>query len=568
MTDGESPRKALERQWTELLSVRSSWDSEWRDLADHFAPHLARFTPSDANRRQRGPVMVNNRPRFAARTLAAGMSGGLTSPARPWFRLTTADPDLAKYGPVMEWLHVAQVRLYQVLARSDVYRGLAELYHGLGVFGSPVLALEEDQQTVLRATTAPVGSFCLATGPSGRVETFAQGYAMLPRQLADEFGPEKLSAGLQAEAEKDARQQAARTVLHFVYRNREVVPGRRDAAGMPWRSCWLLLGGDSEPGFLRESGYWEWPVLAPRWARTGLDAYASSCPGMLALGDHRALQLVEKRSAQVGELLVRPPTRAPTSMRASDANLLPGSVTFGDGGPGNTFEAVYVPQVQALQYLGDERLRCEERVNEAFMVDLWLSMMRTEGGPAKTATEIAEMHSEKLMLLGPVLEGLNSEALDPLVHRTLGICDRLGLLPPPPRELGDLLTVKYTSILHEAQRLVDTAGQERIVAYAGQVATVAPEVVDVMDADLLVRAHAESVGLAPNLLRTEQQVQEIRAARRQAQQQAQAAAAVQQVAEGARTLAQADTSGDNALTRVASALGGQAEQLVPRRPAA
>ena len=41
---------------------------------------------------------------LAMRTLAAGLQGGLTSPARPWFRLSLDDADLARSRPGQAWL--------------------------------------------------------------------------------------------------------------------------------------------------------------------------------------------------------------------------------------------------------------------------------------------------------------------------------------------------------------------------------------------------------------------------------------------------------------------------------
>mgnify|MGYP000378984054 CR=1 FL=1 len=55
-----------------------------------------------------------------------------------------------------------------------------------------------------------------------------------------------------------------------------------------------------------------------------------------------------------------------------------------------------------------------------------------------TARAVAEKHEEKLLMLGPVLERLHNELLEPLVAFTFERCLQTGILPPPPEELDEL----------------------------------------------------------------------------------------------------------------------------------
>ncbi|MDM3671847.1 portal protein, partial [Proteus mirabilis] len=51
----------------------------------------------------------------------------------------------------------------------------------------------------------------------------------------------------------------------------------------PFKSVYFEVAGDNEK-VLRDSGYDEFPIMAPRWEVNGEDVSGSSCPGMLALG--------------------------------------------------------------------------------------------------------------------------------------------------------------------------------------------------------------------------------------------------------------------------------------------
>src|SRR5690606_36004887 len=114
----------------------------------------------------------------------------------------------------------------------------------------------------------------------------------------------------------------------------------------------------------------------------------------------------------------------------------------------------------------------EGRIRHGMFTDLFLAMLLSDRREM-TAREVSERHDEKLLMLGPVLERVNDEVLDPLIDRTFAIMNRRGLLPPPPAELqGEQLKVEYISILHQAQKLVGTVGMERfmsVVGAAGQI---------------------------------------------------------------------------------------------------
>lgn len=144
-----------------------------------------------------------------------------------------------------------------------------------------------------------------------------------------------------------------------------------------------------------------------------------------------------------------------------------------------------------------------------------------------TATEIAQKHEEKLLQLGPVLENLNNELLDPLIHRTFqmmvrasepgwnGLTDFM-VIPPPPKELmgedGKVsdLKVEYVSILAQAQKMVSTGAVERWVGFVGQMAAIPglEHVIDKVNADEIADSMAEDLGVPNKAVHTDDEVEE------------------------------------------------------------
>lgn len=556
MASSLTERQKYLKRLDALKNEQQTWRPHWLDLAEQIRPRRARFLSTDRNRGDKeNEHIINGTPTWASRVLSSGMMAGITSPARPWFRLTTPDPELAEFGAVRNWLHVVEERLRQAFARSNVYNGLHLVYSDIGDFGTTALYIEEDPEDLLRAYVFPVGQYYLANSARGRVDTCYRELSMTVGQLVEQFGLEQCSPPVRSMYERgDIDQWMA--ICHAIEPNRGVQPGRSGPEGKPWRSCWFELG-DGEKGELRKSGYEEFPVLAPRWSTTGEDVYGAG-PGMEALGDCRALQLLEKRGAQVVDKIVSPPMRGPMSLQHQRSSLLPGDVTYVDAlSAGQTFAPAYEINAAAVGVVEAKIREHEARIKTAFYADLWLLLSQTEG--TMTAREVSERHEEKMLQLGPVMERLQDELLDPLIDRAFGILQRNGYLPPPPEELSGMeLRVEYISIMAQAQKLLGTSSIERLAGFVGNLVAVKPDAMDKLHTDKMIDEYGSALGVKPDLVRTEEEVAEIRAQRAQAQQQQaqmeQAATAVQ----GAKTLSETDMQGDNALNRLLGNLGGPA----------
>mgnify|MGYP000881843450 FL=1 len=147
-------------------------------------------------------------------------------------------------------------------------------------------------------------------------------------------------------------------------------------------------------------------------------------------------------------------------------------------------------------------------------------------------------------MLGPVLERLQNELIDPLITLAFEAMNEAGILPPPPEELqGAQLSVVLLSILAQAQRAVGANSIDRYVATMASVAQVKPEVLDNFNADAWAEYYADALGVDPSLTLPQKQVAAIREQRAQQQQAAQQAELARQGADIAQTLAQAQALG-------------------------
>jgi len=175
----ETKRQRLNKLAAQLKNDRYSYEAHWRELGEHFAPRRTRFFVQDKNRGdKRHGKIINESGMLAARTLRSGMFAGITSPARPWRRLTTPDPDLAEYGRVKVWLEHVNKNMRTLDIRSNLYNALPTVFGDMGVFGTAAMGVFEDDDDGMRCFNFPLGSYWLACNQRNVVDTFLREFQL------------------------------------------------------------------------------------------------------------------------------------------------------------------------------------------------------------------------------------------------------------------------------------------------------------------------------------------------------------------------------------------------------
>ncbi len=545
---------------------RSSFFTTWQDLSAQFAPRRGRFL-TGANDSRRGARkdrrIIDNTPLLAARTMASGMMAGISSPARPWFRLRLAVDQLNEQPCVRAWLDEVQRLMLEVFARSNLYNCLHTLYGELGVFGTGGLWVDEDEETVVRGYTLTVGEYWLASSRRLVIDTLYRSMWWTVRQIVDTFGRDAVSAGIRSSYDAGLL-DLEYEIVQAVEPNPNAAPpgvrlpadaalpwGGRLASERPYRSVWFERGQQGERSLLKVSGYDEFPCMVPRWDVVGSDSWGSG-PGWVALGDAQQLQIQQRDKLQAIQKMHKPPMVGPPELRNEPASLLPGGITYTSDPNGKSFRSAIDVRID-VSHLGADIQETQARIKDAFYANLFLMMAESDRREI-TAREIDERHEEKMLMLGPVLERLHNELLDPLVKRVFNIMARHGLIPAPPRGVRPgQLTIEFISMLAQAQKAVATGAIERFWQFGMQIAAAKPEAMDRLDPDGTMDAYAEMTGVPSSVTVDLPTARKLRAARAQAQQQQAALANAQRLASTAKDASQIDVGGG--LNAVQLALG-------------
>ncbi len=557
----EIPRKQLERRRAQLYAQRDQWMSRWQAISEHCCPYRGIFDASEPNRgTRRDKKILNSTAVRAHRIMAAGMHSGLTSPARPWFRLGTRDKALAQRYDVRRWLDEVQRRMYAVYQASNFYNTLHAIYAELGGFGTGAMLMLEDYHDIIRCRDFTAGEYALGTGPDRRVNALYRTVWMTALQMVEEFGQDAVSDRVRRLAETKPEEWV------YFYHTIEPNDGRIDlpgTAGRAYRDIYWepVVGPAEQDRFLRVSGWYERPFMAPRWDVAGADVYGHG-PGDVAIGDAKMLMRQEEDKLAGLDRVVNPPLAVPADRRAEDVNVLPGGVTFYNEAaqtrPGPLYQ-VALP----LQELQAAINATEEDINQAFFVDMFIMLAMSDRRQI-TAREVAERHEEKLLMLGPVLDRLQNELLDPAIERCFSIMSRLTLaggeplIPPPPASLeGEEIQVEYVSILAQAQKMVGATSIEQFAGFVGNLAGVKPNVLDKIDFDEIVDQYGDVLGVPAAIIVPDEEVAKVRAVRAREETAAKATQAAAMAAEGAKTLSQAKTDENNVLTALLGGMAGR-----------
>lgn len=528
-------REKVQSRWDALKEERSSWMSHWKDISEVLLPRAGRFLPTENNRGGKAAFrkILDSTGTRALRTLSGGMMSGMTSPARPWFRLTTFNPELDESYEVKVWMSQVTSLMQMVFYKSNTYRALQMAYEELGAFGTSATLIYDDFDRVIHCHPLTIGEFAIATDSRGRVNTVYREFRMTVAMLVQEFGLENVSRTVKDLYERGQMDEWVE-VINAIEPRTERDPRKTDAKNMPYLSVYFEKSGDKGK-VLRETGFTEFPAMCARWSVTGGDIYGTS-PGMEALGDLCQLQQMQFRKSQAIDYKVHPPVLIPSEMKNMGTQFLPGGVIpYSNAQQAQQIRSAYMVDLDLNSLLVDIQ-DVRQRINEAFYRDIFMLMVNSTD-KTMTATEVTERHEEKMLLMGPVLERLNAEMLDPLINIVFNKLVQADLLPPLPEDLqGQQLNVEFISILAQAQKAISTNSVDRMFSVLGNLAGMKPDIVDNVDLDFWPQWYADALGVDPRFIVSGKKVAVIREQRARAEQQAAAMEQLQGATQAAKNM--------------------------------
>ena len=500
----------LLNRFSTLATQRRVWEHHWQDIADYIVPRKADITRRRMDGEKRTEKIFDGTAIHSAELLTASLHGMLTSASMPWFSLRFTDPMLDGDDMAKEWLENTTEHMYNAFARSNFQEQVHEMYADLVAFGTAVMFVDKDDVSQLRFSTRHIAECFLAEDAHGRVDTVVRKYKMSGRDARSLWGKD-IGPTLVPRVKENPYEMIE--LLHVVQPRDEYDPGISDNLNMRFMSCHI----DPENKWLiAESGFDEFPYVAPRFLKASFEQGYGRSPAMTALADVKMLQEMSKTTIKSAQKQVDPPLLVPDDGFVLPVRVTPGGLNFYRSGTRDRIEPLMTGANTPLGLAIENQRR--EAIRQAFYVD---QLMLRES-PNMTATEVIARNEEKMRLLGPVLGRLQAEMLQPLITRCFNLLAKQNIFEPAPDYLqAGNIDIEYVSPLAKAQRQGELNSTMRMFEILNPLAQLDPGIFDYIDMDGLVKFITRTIGVPASVLRAEGEVTSMREAR--AEQQAQQA---------------------------------------------
>jgi len=196
---------------------------------------------------------------------------------------------------------------------------------------------------------------------------------------------------------------------------------------MPFASIYVSR---DEKKKVSESGYREMPYQVSFFDRDASETYGRS-PMMKELPDTKMVGQMKKTRVKGWEKMCDPPVVLPDDGSIWPLATQPGGVLYKRAGGEDPTWFEFKGNLQGMQEAIQE---VKSEIRAGFFLDLFDALIDRQN---MTATEVMARVEQKMRLLVHIIGRMQSSYFNPMIHRTIGILDRQGMLPPMPKGLAE-----------------------------------------------------------------------------------------------------------------------------------
>lgn len=552
--------KAYRRRWQQLDRLAQPMFPIWRAVNEFMHPWSGKYLFSEKELAETVTCanIKNSAVMDAVRICAAGLHGGLTSPARPWFEVTHPDSRMMEVKPVKQWLNAVQEIMLSVLAKSNFYAVTPNLYREAILYSPAAMIIDKDIETGVRFYALTCGEYRLGLGADLRVNTLYRRLEMTAGQMRDKFGKDNpgYSEAVRNAIRNGNLDDPVFSIIHAMQ------PwgyfGNAPHRLFRYESVYFMMDSEDPESqtVLLRLGHRTMPFVAVRWETTSNSVYGFS-PAMMALPDDRMLQVMEGDYINAVEKSLHPPIVGPSELETKmrEGGLEPGEFIPVQAGGNMELRSVYDMNFD----FNNTRAKIQETVQQIqgkFYNQLFLSILFNT--KQMTATEIAQRMEEKAMVLGPVLERFQSELFDPILDRVFAIMQyEHGVIPPPPEDIfGSDLKIEYIGTLAQTVRMLGITNITNSLPVIGEMLKIDPAAAIKMDIKEGIDYVALKSNYPPNLIRTDEECEKIEQQQAEAQAKAAGAGQIMALANAAKTASETSLENGSLLTGTQGGMGG------------
>lgn len=513
--------------------------SDWLEAADYIRPSRNSLGGNEAssstNSRRKSLEVFDSTAIEASDVYAAGCMSWMTPSETTWFAYD-APRQFAENDEIKSWYSTCTDIAREILATTNFYSEIHECYFDDSAFSTCALHIEEGGKSGIHFEQLRVGTYSILEDDEGDVDTVFRDLPLTIRTAAMKFGEENLHVDHQKSLSENGKDcDATINFIHVVMPRPDAERdlGKLDASNMPYASIYI---DEQHKKIVKESGCYEMPIAVHRHSKS-MDSPWGWGPADRSMPDIRQLNYMQGLLDTEVERHVSPPVRAPASFEGN-IDLRSGGVTFFK-------DSASKPEFwesRGNTRIGENRTQFRiDQINKAYHVDLFQALAGVPAGKEMTATEVNMRQRDRLTLFSPTFARKNKEMNTPVTRRLFGILLRAGAFPQAPDSLTSVTEegmiyipdpqITYTSRLALQIKAIHNDAYMRSMQESAFLFEMFPDAIDNYKPDAIARSIYRNNGTPEDGLRSEQERDQLRQQRAEAQAQAE---------EEASNLAEAD----------------------------
>lgn len=512
---------------SQLRSARAQYESHWAECYKYGAPERQQnFSSSSGTKSQRETERADLYDSTAADSLQVLVSmimNGVTPANAIWFK---AQPDgiddLSVLTEGERWLEDVAQFMWRNIHAANFDSESFETVTDVVTAGWGVLYTDIDRVAgggYVFESWHIGNCFIGSTRADGRIDTIYREHEMTVEAMVNTYGEKNCHQSVVEKANNTPDEKMK--LLHVIQPRKQVGSGQIDKS-MPFASFHIDIHNNH---ILKESGYHEFPCSVPRLRRLPNSVYGNG-QMTIALPDAKTANELMKSTVYSADLQL-----GGMWIAEDDGVLNPHTVRIGPR------KVIIANSVDSMKRLDDgTNFQIPEylltHLQGGIRKKLMADQLPNIGTQQMTATEIHTRVEIIRQMLGPMYGRLQTEYLQSILDRCFGLALRSGALGNPPEELqGRNLSFKFVSPMARSQRMEEVTATEQYVMSLSQFSQVDQTILDNVDFDAVAIFVGNGRGVPQSIMRTADEVKELRDMRQKAQEEQAQAQQQQQMME-------------------------------------
>lgn len=557
-TDEDLLKKVTAR-YNSLDSEFTQYKSAMSEIQKVALPYHGRYLDGQSDKYDEGKNREDRRTNStvynAVKVSSSAIQDGLASSSRPFWMPMVYDEAVGSRTDVYAWATRQRNIVSLAMDKSGFYETLANVMLEGFVFGTGIIYIWEDMETIARAEADTVGEYRLARNEKGEIDAVYREKWYTAESMERLWGRENLTDAVISALDRNLPYEKF-LVVQAIEPARFYNKSKKGAEAAEYESVYFMKDGTTRNGKpLFRKHFNTKPFVVNRFDVIAGNTYGQSLVREV-LGELRYLQDQAIELASSIETQVSPTIAAPADMKGLGQRLGKEKVVYYN----SPNQAASIKPVQEtfvnIQMLDAVIQRIEERIREVLLNNALKAI--TNITKEATRYEITKVVEEKMQILSGFVHRFNNEFLRGVINRYWGICEELGLLEPAPAVLseGAELKIEFTSLLALAQRSIGASIIEQGLQFTLSAAQADQGVLDVASLENHVRQYYRAISAPPSILREEGEVEKLREKRQADQEQQMQMENAESIANAASVANQTIPNKDSVLSKLSAGLAG------------